>query len=113
MAKKETKVAPAAPAAGQTQGEKLGAAAKQRAMKAQNDVFTATGNEVAAGTKIAPQAQVIVNTIKAAGKKGVSRSTLVDNLKGVLVTRQPEGRILSYYQKELVEAGLITIAPAA
>lgn len=65
--------------------------------------------------KIAPQAQNIANLVAAAGTKGISRKELVEKMKGVVVTRQPESRILSYYQKLLVENGFVTVdsAPAA
>ena len=70
--------------------------------------------------KVAPQAQVIINVVKAADmdgdklrapekRKGLTRAELVENLKGVLVTKQPEGRILSYYQKLLVEVGAVKV----
>jgi hypothetical protein len=57
--------------------------------------------------KLPPQAQQIANVIEAAGVAGIRRAELVKNLVGVLVTRQPEGRILSYYQKLLVETGAV------
>lgn len=95
----------------------LGAESKeQSAQKAKNDVFARVlldGNPVALaqGTRIAPQAQVIVNTIEAAGS--ITRENLEKACTGVLVTRQPVGRIISYYQKDLVAAGLITLTKAA
>lgn len=60
--------------------------------------------------KLAPQAQVIVNTLKAAGKAGMTRKELCDALPAAgLQTKQPVGRILSYYQKAIVECGAVTI----
>lgn len=73
---------------------------------------------VAEGEKLAPQARVIVNVLSE-HKDGVSRAELVTALTGKLNTRQPEGRILTYYQKTLVERGYVRIeetevaAPAA
>ena len=63
--------------------------------------------------KLAPQAQGIVNILKEAGEAGMSREELTNAMKGVIVTRQPEGRILSYYQKSLVECGAIEIKQVA
>lgn len=90
-------------------------AARDEASKGDRFVYLGMVKE---GTKkLAPQAQVIVNAIQAAGKKGVTRAELVDSLKGVLVTRQPEGRILSYYQTLIIDTGYIamtkvtTVAP--
>lgn len=76
-----------------------------------NDVIKAVDPQPT--EKIAPQALTIANTVVAAGKNGLTRGALIENLKGVLTTRQPEGRILSYYQKLLVDGGFITITPGA
>ena len=62
---------------------------------------------VAPTTKLAPQAVVLLNAIEAAGPDGIRRADLVKNVTGVLITRQPPGRILSYYQKELVNSGAV------
>lgn len=59
--------------------------------------------------KLAPQAMVIINTIRAAGPTGITRSQLNTNLKGVLVTRQPESRIVTYYQKTIQESGAVRL----
>ncbi len=116
MAKK-TKEAEAAPeAAVETKGNtQLGQQAKERAARAQNDVFMRNfkdGKPVPPNGKIPPQAQCIINVIEAAGKEGLTRADLVKNLKGVLVTRQPEGRILSYYQKDIQSCGAVTLKTA-
>jgi len=86
----------------------------------ENDVFTRVldpdGRPLAipAGTRIAPQAQVIVNVIEAALPDGITRAQLVKNLEGVIVTRQPIGRIVAYYQKYLTtEIGLVTLTRSA
>jgi len=61
--------------------------------------------------KMAPQAMVIANLIEAAGPAGMTRKAAIDALPAAgLVTRQPVGRILSYYQKPLIEAGMITVS---
>lgn len=80
---------------------------------AQNDKFVYLGNIAEGAKKLAPQAQAIVNLIQAEGKNGVTRATLVTNMTGVVQTRQPLGRILSYYQKALVEGGYVSIEKAA
>ncbi len=72
-------------------------------------VFDEHGKAVPPNEPLPPQAQVIVNAIEAAGKRGVPRSDLVASLKGVLVTKQPEGRILSYYQKLIQDCGAVKV----
>lgn len=72
------------------------------------DVFKA--NVPQPDTKMAPQALQIAKIVEAAGTKGISRKELVAQMDGVVVTRQPQGRILSYYQKALTEAGFFTIS---
>lgn len=57
-----------------------------------------------------PQVKVIANLLEAKGDAGMTRKELCDALPGAgLVTRQPVGRIVSYYQKDMVENGIITI----
>ena len=115
MAEKTTKAPKAAPAAvpAGKNPEALAAARAARETAAQGDIFTYVGKVQEGTKKLAPQAQVIVNAIQAAGKTGISREKLVAGLKGVLVTRQPEGRILSYYQKTIVDLGYISLTKAA
>jgi len=118
MAEKTTK-APAASAA--SVDNKATNTSKQDAMKkardaresaAKDDRFVYVG-KVAEGTKtLAPQAQTIVNAIQATGKGGITRSDLVKSLDGVITTRQPIGRIVSYYQKLITETGHVEIRPA-
>jgi hypothetical protein len=60
------------------------------------------------GAKLAPQARVIVNVLSEF-KNGVTREDLNKALEGKLQTRQPIGRIVTYYQKLLVESGYISI----
>ena len=76
---------------------------------AEGKVITKDGKPVAVAptTKLAPQAMVILNGIEAAGEKGIRRKDLISNITGILVTRQPVGRIVSYYQKELVASGAV------
>lgn len=72
-----------------------------------NDVFIAVDPQPE--TKIAPQAKGIANLVVAAGPKGLTRKQLVENMEGVIETRQPQGRILSYYQKLLIDQGYVTV----
>jgi hypothetical protein len=71
---------------------------------------------VGEGDKLAPQARTIVTVLQtnANGKApeeqaGLKRDDLVTALVGKLNTRQPESRILTYYQKALAEGGYIRI----
>jgi len=73
-------------------------------------VFKATGTEP--NTKLAPQAKGILNILTEAGAEGLSRKDLVTAMEGVVESRQPLGRILSYYQKTLVESGAVEIVEA-
>lgn len=73
-----------------------------------NDVFKAVDPQPKE-KKIAPQAQNIANLVVAAGTKGLTRAELVKNMDGVVQTRQPQSRILSYYQKLLVDEGFVTV----
>jgi hypothetical protein len=103
-AKKETKPAP--------EGEKTKGEFGNRGAK---DLFKrvyAGSKPATTDKKVAPQAQVIVNAVETAGKGGITREDLVKALDGNLTTRQPIGRIVSYYQKPLIEAGLITVDKA-
>lgn len=107
-----------APAKEQNEGnqKKQEAAAKAteaKVSKAEAQVFKATGNEPS--KKLAPQAQGILNILKQAGKDGLTRVQLVEAMNGVITTKQPESRILSYYQKLLVDSGAVIVddpAPA-
>jgi hypothetical protein len=84
-----------------------------REREAGKDVFTYLGKVKEGSKKLAPQAQCIVNIIEAAGKKGLTRKELGQEMKGVVLTKQPVGRILSYYQKMLVDRGYVEIEKAA
>lgn len=96
--------------------EALQAAREARERGAKNDVFTYSG-QVAEGAKaLAPQAQAIVNIIQSHKAKGIRREDLVKEMEGVVTTKQPLARILSYYQGALTAGGYISIkegAPAA
>jgi hypothetical protein len=113
MAEKTTKKAPAAAAASATATAPAAnatgtttAPAKPAAPKT-IDTFKHV-KPVAEGEKLAPQARVIVNVL-ADHKNGLTREDLSKALEGKLQTRQPIGRIVTYYQKMLVERGYISI----
>ena len=59
--------------------------------------------------KFAPQAMAIIEILKNAGKKGLSRKELIEAMDGVVATRQPLGRILSYYQKAICESECVEL----
>ena len=65
--------------------------------------------DLAEGQKFAPQALLIVKHIKAHNM--ITRDQLCEELSKdpEFKTKQPVGRIVSYYQKDLVNAGLFTI----
>jgi hypothetical protein len=65
--------------------------------------------DLAEGQKFAPQALLIVKHVKA--HNSITRDQLCGELAKdpEFKTKQPVGRIVSYYQKDLVNAGLFTI----
>jgi hypothetical protein len=111
MAKKDTAPTPvtssppSAPDNGAKAAGKPGRPAGQSTKD--GDVFKA--NVPQPETKMAPQALQIAKIVEASGTTGISRKELVAQMDGVVITRQPQGRILSYYQKALTEAGFFTI----
>lgn len=108
MAEKQTKNA-----GKQTSEDKKEQMAKARAAResqANLDVFTAN-NPQPADKKLPPQAQGIVNILIANGP--TKRAELTKAMEGIIVTRQPMGRILTYYQKRLEQDGFVTITKAA
>jgi hypothetical protein len=112
---KATKKSKGTPAGGAPE-----AASKAKADKetvAQGDKFVRNlddaGKGVAPTKKLPPQAETIVNLIETAGADGITRKDLVDKMKGTVVTRQPEGRILTYYQKLIQEMGSVKLVKAS
>lgn len=53
------------------------------------------------------QAQIL-ELIKAAGDTGIDREKLVKQMKEVIVTKMDHSRLLSFYQKPLIENGNVT-----
>jgi hypothetical protein len=106
---KTTKAAAEAPASA---GDRMAAARAARNRAANKDIFRFRAKAPEGAKKLAPQAQSIVNLIEAAGKKGISREELTKEMEGVVTTRQPQSRILGYYQNDLEKAGFITIEKA-
>jgi len=94
----------------QTAGENTAAPAEKQAKVARgnNDKFVFQ-KDLAEGQKFAPQALLILKHIKAANT--ITRDQLCEELAKdpEFKTKQPVGRIVSYYQKDLVNAGLFTI----
>lgn len=93
------------------QTDQAAAAAEAKAKKSASQVFKFTGNEPS--IKLAPQAQGIVNILREAGEEGLTRAQLAEAMKGIINTKQPESRILSYYQKKLMESGAVVIEDPA
>jgi hypothetical protein len=62
------------------------------------------------GQKFAPQAMIIIKTIQESNK--ISRSDLESKLAANenFKTRQPVGRIVSYYEKDIVNSGVVKVA---
>lgn len=99
----------------QTAGENT--AAETQAAPAEKAPKAARGNadkfvfqkDLAEGQKFAPQALLIVKHVKA--HNTITRDQLCEELSKdpEFKTKQPVGRIVSYYQKDLVNAGLFTI----
>jgi len=99
---------PAAPVAKSPEQRAADKAAKDAAVAKDRFVFVKDPEG-----KIAPQAQVIINAIKGAGAKGVTREELIRGLEGKLTTTQPIGRVVSYYQRLLTqETGAVRINTA-
>lgn len=92
-------------------------AAETQAAPAEKAPKAARGNadkfvfqkDLAEGQKFAPQALLIVKHVKA--HNTITRHQLCEELSKdpEFKTKQPVGRIVSYYQKDLVNAGLFTI----
>jgi hypothetical protein len=110
--------APANPEGAQLTEAERAAKRAERDARAKNDRFTrvmidGVPAKLDPAKRLAPQAQVIVNGIEAAGSGGITREHLEKALTGVLVTRQPVGRIISYYQKLITdELQLVTLVRA-
>jgi hypothetical protein len=66
--------------------------------------------EAGADDKLPKQAQVLSETLAAAGKKGFTKDEFVAALEGKLETRQPIERIIAYYQKKLETMGLVKVS---
>lgn len=115
MGSKATKTPSAeAAAAGQVDPNAEKQAKKEAAERAAaNDRFHYKGQVVEGSKKLAPQAQNIVNLVQAAGDAGITRAELLKSMVGVVTTRQPMGRILGYYQKEIQDKGYVTFVKAA
>lgn len=63
------------------------------------------------GAKYAPQCQIILGHLKAAGAEGLTRKALVAALEAdpAFTTRQPIERIIAYYLPDLKNSGVVKI----
>jgi hypothetical protein len=94
------------------------AAEKKPAAPRNSNIRYTFVKDPAEGQKFAPQAVLIVKHIQNAGADGIAKADLIKALAAdeAFKTRQPIERIIGYYQKDLVNAGVIsqgTSAPAA
>jgi hypothetical protein len=71
--------------------------------------------EPAEGQKFAPQAMLIIKHVQNAGANGISKGDLGKALLAdeAFKTKQPVERIIGYYQKDLVNAGVLAQSSAA
>jgi len=112
MPKKETKEAAPKKSAEELKKEKADKAAamkKAKEEKAAKQIFNFKGMPAEGDKKLCKQEQGIMDLIKTAGKKGITRPDLLTAMEEVITTVQPIGRILSYYQKGLVERGYVEV----
>jgi hypothetical protein len=102
------------PETGTTEGTTAPAEKKPATPRVSNIKYTFV-KEPAEGQKFAPQANLIIKHVRNAGADGVSKSDLVKLLSADpdFKTRQPVERIIGYYQKDLVNAGVISQGAAA
>jgi hypothetical protein len=96
------------------EGQETTAATETKAPKAPRNqaikyVFQKERTE---GQKFAPQAILILEHIQNAGADGITRGDLKTKLDADdrFKTKQPAERIVSYYQKDLENAGLISVS---
>lgn len=101
---------PAEPVTGATPSDAPPRKAPRQAFRVDHFVFVQDPEG-----KLAIQAQIILNHIKAAGPAGISKKALVDVLTKdeKFVTRQPVERVLTYYQRPLIDANLVISKQAA
>jgi hypothetical protein len=61
-----------------------------------------------------PQVKVIANLLEASPNNRLTRKQLIEKLPAAgLVTKQPVGRIVSYYQKPMIDNSIITVEKIA
>lgn len=97
-----------------TEEQKAAAKAEKAAAKERNsNVNYVYQKDPAEGQKFAPQCRIILDTIKEAGT--INRKELCKVLAAneKFTTKQPVERIVSYYQKDLTNAGLVSLEKAA
>lgn len=85
-------------------------AAKAPKAPRQSNIKYTFVKEPAEGQKFAPQAMLIIKHVQNAGANGISKSDLCKALSAdeAFKTKQPVERIVGYYQKDLVNAGVLS-----
>lgn len=107
--------APAATEGNATEGGAPAAAEKKPATPRNSNIKYTFVKDPAEGQKFAPQAVLIIKHVQSAGADGISKSDLVKALAAdeAFKTRQPIERIIGYYQKDLVNAGVLAQGTSA
>lgn len=60
--------------------------------------------------KVGGQAGLILQKVKDCGEAGINRRALINGLdEKTLATRQPVERVVSFYQKKLMDMGIISV----
>lgn len=97
-----------------TEGTAAPAAPKEKTPRVSNIKYTFV-KEPAEGQKFAPQAMLIIKHVQNAGANGISKGDLGKALLAdeAFKTKQPVERIIGYYQKDLVNAGILSQGSAA
>lgn len=88
--------------------EKAAAGEKKARTPRQSKVYDRTDKVLAEGEKMPTQAKVILSVLAQEGP--LAKEALVAALDGKIETKQPIERIVSFYQKRLVDEGYITMS---
>lgn len=93
--------------------DKMAAVRAARASSSGSDLFVKVKEyQEDTSKRIAPQMKLIIETVQNA-EKGITREALEKTLTGKMVTRQPVGRVVAYYQKPMIDLGAITVQKAS
>ena len=107
MAEKTKKTKEAKPEASTEVQDQMAKARAARTSSAGKDLFTHLGDPEG---KVAPQCQGIINIVKEKGP--ITREDLVKAMEGVITSKQPLARILSYYVPVLKSSKAVEITQA-